>query len=61
MIVWKSSDDSEQRTSRVQRMFESMPGVYGEVTKVDVENYIVMIKLHSDGEMGMMDQGMMNP
>jgi len=54
MIVWKS-DGMEQRASMIQNMFESMPGVDGEVTNIDVENYIVMLKLHSDGEMGMMD------
>jgi len=60
MIVWKSNG-MEQRASMVQRMFESMPGVDGEVTNIDVDNYVVMIKLHSQNGMGMMDQGMMNP
>ena len=60
MIVWRS-DDKEQTASIIQRMFESMPGVDGEVTNVDVDNYIVMLKLHSKNSMGMMDQGMMNP
>jgi len=45
MMVWKS-DGMEQRASMVQRMFESMPGVDGEITNIDVDNYIVMMKLH---------------
>ena len=60
MIVWKS-DDMEQRASMIQRMFESMPGVDGEVTNVDVDNYLVMLKMHSKNGMDMMGQGMMNP
>ncbi|GBF23879.1 hypothetical protein MnTg01_00211 [archaeon MnTg01] len=60
MIVWKS-DDMEQRASMIQRMFESMPGVDGEVTNVDVDNYLVMLKMHSKNGMDMMGQGLMNP
>ena len=60
MIVWRS-DDKEQTASIIQRMFESMPGVDGEVTNVDVDNYIVMMKLHSQNSVGMMGSGMMNP
>jgi len=60
MLVWKSSG-MEQRSSMVQRMFESMPGVDGEITNIDVDNYVVMMKLHSQNGMGMMDSGMMNP
>lgn len=60
MIVWKSNG-MEQRASMVQRMFESMPGVGGEITNVDVDNYIVMMKLHSQNSMGTMGSGMMNP
>ncbi len=60
MIVWKSNG-MEQRASMIQRMFESMPGVDGEVTNVDVDNYLVMLKMHSKNGMGMMGQGMMNP
>jgi len=60
MIVWKSND-MEQRASMVQRMFESMPGVDGEITNIDVDNYIVMMKLHSKNNMGMVDSGMMMP
>jgi len=60
MVVWKS-EGVEQRASMIQRMFESMPGVDGEVTNIDVDNYIVMMKLHSTNSMGMMDSGMMNP
>ncbi|KAG2473810.1 MAG: hypothetical protein NPMRTHETA2_760002 [Nitrosopumilales archaeon] len=60
MIVWKSGG-MEQKASMVQRMFESMPGVDGEITNVDVDNYLVMMKLHAQNSMGMMSQGMMNP
>jgi len=60
MIIWKS-DGMEQRASMIQRMFESMPGVDGEVINIDVDNYAVMMKLHSTNSMGMMDSGMMNP
>jgi len=60
MIVWKSGG-MEQRASMIQRIFESMPGVDGEVTNVDIDNYLVMMKLHSKNNMGMMDTGMMNP
>jgi len=38
-----------------------MSGVNGEVTNVDVDNYIVMMKLHSQNSMSMMGSGMMNP
>jgi len=54
MIVWKS-DDMEQRASMIQRMFESMPGVDAQVTNVDVDNYLVMLKMHSGNGAGMMD------
>ncbi|KAG2478733.1 MAG: hypothetical protein NPMRTH1_320002 [Nitrosopumilales archaeon] len=60
MLVWKSSG-MEQRASMIQRMFESMPGVNGEITNIDVDNYVVMMKLHSQNSMGMMGSGMMNP
>ncbi len=60
MIVWKSGG-MEQKASMVQRMFESMPGVDGEITNVDVDNYLVMMKLHAQNSMSMMSQGMMNP
>ncbi len=54
MIVWKSGG-MEQRASMIQRMFESMSGVDGEVTNVDVDNYLVMLKMHSGNDVGMMD------
>jgi len=60
MIVWESNG-MEQSASLIQRIFESMPGVDGEVTNVDVDNYVVMMKLHSQNSTGMMDSGMMNP
>ncbi len=54
MIVWKSGG-MEQRASMIQRMFESMSGVDGEVTNVDVDNYLVMLKMHSGNDVSMMD------
>jgi hypothetical protein len=42
-------------------MFESMPGVDGEVTNIDVDNYLVMMKLHSKNKIGMTGSEMMNP
>ena len=60
MIVWKSGG-MEQKASMVQRMFESLPGVDGEIINVDVDNYLVMMKLHAQNSMSMMSQGMMNP
>jgi len=60
MIVW-TSDGKKQMASIIPRMFESMTGVDGEVTNVDVDNYIVMMKLRSQEGMSMMDQGMINP
>jgi len=61
MIVWRSDDGKEQTASLIQNMLKSMPGVDGEVTNIDVDNYIVMMKLHSQNNMGMMGSGMMNP
>jgi len=60
MIVWKSGG-MEQKASMVQRMFESMPGVDGEIINVDVDNYLVMMKLHAQNSMSMMSQGMIHP
>jgi len=60
MIVWKF-DGEEQMASMITRMFESMAGVDGKVTNVDVENYLVTMSLHSQKGMSMMDHGMMNP
>ncbi len=60
MVVWKSGG-MEQRASIIQRIFESMPGVDGEVTNIDFDNYIVVLKMYSKNGMGMMGQGMMNP
>ncbi len=37
-------------------MFESMPGVAGEVVHVDVDNYIAAFNLISDKQMNMMNQ-----
>jgi hypothetical protein len=42
----------------VQRMFESMSGVDGQVINVDAENYLATFKLHSPNNMDMMN-GMM--
>jgi hypothetical protein len=57
MVVWKSGD-MEQRASMIQKMFESMADVDGEVVNVDLDNYVAMFKLHSGDKMSMMD--MMN-
>ena len=57
MIVWKSNG-VKQKASMIQNMFESMPEVDGEITNIDVENYLVMMKLHSKNSMSMMG---MNP
>ena len=54
MMAWKSNG-MEQRASMIQRMFESMPGVNAEITNIDVDNYIVMMKLHSEKGMDMME------
>ena len=60
MIVWKS-DGMEHKATMIQRMFESMPGVDGEITNIDIDNYLVMMKLHSKNNMGMIGSGMMTP
>jgi len=57
MLVWKS-DGKEQRATMIPKMFESIPNVEGEVINIDTDNYIAMFKLHSEGNMSMMD--MMN-
>lgn len=58
MIVWKSNG-IEQKASMIQRMFENMPGVDGEVINVDVENYLAIFKLHSPNNIDMMHDQMM--
>jgi len=58
MVVWKSGS-MEQRASIIKRMFESMPGVDSQVTNVDVDNYLVMLKMTSKNGMGMMGQNEM--
>jgi len=55
MIVWRSDDGKEQTASLIQNMFESMPGVDGEVVNVDVNNYIATFKLKSGKQMNMMN------
>ena len=57
MVVWRL-DGNEHRASMITRMFESMPGVEGEVINSDADNYIATFKLHSEDKMNMMD--MMN-
>ena len=42
MMVWKSGG-MEQRASMVQRIFESMPGVDGEITNIDVGNLSLIL------------------
>ncbi len=61
MIVWRTDNGKEQTASVIQNMFESMGGIDGEVVNIDADNYIVMLKLHSKNNIGMMGQGMMNP
>jgi len=53
MIVW-TSDGMEQQSSMVERVFESMPGIDGEIITVDVENYLVTLKLHQRNVMDIM-------
>jgi len=57
IIIW-TSDGTKQTASMIQNMFESMPGVQGELTFVDEDNYVVIFKLHSEKGMGMIG---MNP
>ena len=57
MVVW-TSDGTKQTASMIQNMFESMPGVQGELTFVDEDNYVAIFKLHSEKGMDMMG---MNP
>ena len=54
MMAWKSNG-MEQRASMVQQMFQSMPGVDGKIINIDVDNYIVMMKLHSEKGMDVME------
>jgi len=57
MITWEiqgSYGATMAKTSMVPRIFESMQGVEGELTFVDVDNYIVIFKLHSEKGMNMM-------
>ena len=42
----------------IQNMYESMPGIEGELTFVDENNYVAIFKLHSEKDMSMMG---MNP
>ena len=60
MISWKSNG-MEFQASMINRIFQSMSGVDAEITHIDVDNYIVMMKLHSKKNMDMMNSGMMNP
>ena len=64
MITWEIQGGygtTMAKTSMIPRIFESMQGVEGELTFVDVNNHIAIFKLHSEKGMGMMDSGMMNP
>ena len=54
IVVWKSNG-MEQKAFMVQRMFQSMPGVDGEVINLDVENYLAVFKLHSANNIDMMN------
>jgi len=55
MIVWKSDDGEDQFVTTVIRIFESMPGVKGELNFVDKENYVVTFKLYYEKGMDMME------
>ena len=61
MITWEMEvyyGKDMGKTSMIPRIFESMPGVEGELTFVDENNYVAIFKLHSEKEMDMMR---MNP
>lgn len=46
VIVWQ--EDSKQHVaSSIERIFESMPNFEAEVINVDLDNYIVTVRLHS--------------
>lgn len=46
VIVWQE-DSKRHVASRIERIFESMPNFEAEVINVDLDNYIVTLKLHS--------------
>ncbi len=46
VIVWEE-DSKHHVASRIERIFESMPNFEVEVINVDIDNYIVTVKLHS--------------
>jgi hypothetical protein len=57
MITWEMEvyyGKAMGKTSMIPRIFESMPGVEGELTFVDEKNYVAIFKLHSGKEMDMM-------
>jgi len=57
MITWEmqgSYGKTMGKASMIPRMFESMPGVEGELTFVDENNYVAIFKLHSEKGSGMM-------
>ena len=57
MITWEMQGNYGKtmgKASMIPRMFESMPGVEGELTFVDENNYVAIFKLHSEKGMGMM-------
>jgi hypothetical protein len=57
MITWEMEvyyGKDMGKTSMIPRIFESMPGVEGELTFVDEKNYVAIFKLHSEKEMDMM-------
>jgi hypothetical protein len=58
MITWEMEvyyGKDMGKTSMIPRIFESMPGVEGELTFVDEKNYVAIFKLHSEKEMDMME------
>ena len=57
MVVWETQGNygkTWEQSSKIPRIFESMPAVEGELTFVDVDNYIAIFKLHSEKGMDMM-------
>ncbi len=56
MITWEMQGGYGKtmgKASMIPRMFESMPGVEGELTFVDENNYVAIFKLHSEKGMEM--------
>ena len=57
IITWEmqgSYGKTMEKISTIPRMFESMPGVEGELTFFDEKNYVAIFKLHSEKSIDMM-------